>query len=76
MKEYDISLGNALMIAVWYCPLLLILTFILFCMIPFIVLYARADPEGAANFLKRVETWMDDKDDEIERAIERLSRKS
>ena len=76
MKEYDISLGNALMIAVWYCPLLLILTFILFCLIPFIVLYARADPEGVANFLKRVEAWMDRKDEEVEAAIKRLSRKS
>ena len=76
MKEYDISLGNALMIAVWYCPLLLILTFILFCLIPFIVLYARADPEGVANFIKRVETWLDRKNEEVEAAIKRLSRKS
>ena len=70
------SLANAIMIAVWYVPVLLSVTLLLFCLIPFIVLYARADPEGAANFLKRVEAWMDDKDEEIERAIKRLSRKS
>ena len=75
MKEYDISLTNVLMIAVWYVPVLLSVTLLLFCLIPFIVLYARADPEGVANFLKRVEAWMDRKDEEVEAAIKRLSRK-
>lgn len=71
----NMSRLNAWAITIWYVPILLTATMLLLVSIPFLAFLARFQPDRAFAIVERCETWLDDKDAEIDAAIKRLSRK-
>lgn len=71
----NMSLANALVIAVWYVPVLLTFTVLMLASIPLLSFMTRFWPDTVLNFVHRCETWLIDKDAEIDEAIKRLRKK-